>query len=45
MAEEVVDTLSYNGGLHLYEKYLQGKDNPHTSHRLIQFFEEGVQVN
>ncbi len=43
-AECIIDTLAHNGGLFLYDKYLGTKDNPHCSQRLIQFFEEGIQV-
>lgn len=44
VAEGIIEELSANGGMFLYEKYLETKDVPHCSSRLIQFFEEGVQV-
>ena len=44
IAAEVVDRLCFNGGLHLYDQYLHKKDNAHCAQRLVQFFEEGVQV-
>jgi hypothetical protein len=43
-AEAIIDELASNGGMHLYEQYLGTKDISHCSYRLIQFFEEGVQV-
>ena len=44
LAAEVVDKVCFNGGLHLYDRYLRTKDNGHCAQRLVQFFEEGVQV-
>lgn len=44
-AEEVIEELSSNGGMYLYEKYLATKDVAHCSQRLVQFFEEGIQVS
>lgn len=35
IAEEVIEKLSDNGGHYLYDKYLQTKDDPHCSSRLI----------
>ncbi len=42
VADEVINHIASNGGDHLYEKYLETKDNPHCSYRLVQFFEEGI---
>ena len=43
-AEQVIEELSTNGGMFLYDKYLATKDIAHCSQRLVQFFEEGIQV-
>jgi hypothetical protein len=43
-AESIIDLLALNGGMFLFDKYLGSKDKPHCTSRLMQFFEEGMQV-
>jgi hypothetical protein len=35
MADEVIEKVCLNGGMHLYDGYLRTKDNSHCSQRLV----------
>jgi hypothetical protein len=44
VSEDLIDKICHKAGEHLYDQYLHTKDTSHCSMRLIQFFEEGIQV-
>jgi uncharacterized protein (DUF2164 family) len=43
-AEHIIDLITYKGGVHFYEQYIDTKRKKHCLKRLLQSFAESTQV-